>query len=177
MRSRRKRRARPSAAASADVRLALDALRWIVQALRTEGRPAGPRLSSAQLFALQQIADHPHASINDVAALTFTHQSSVSVAIQRLVGRRLVAKTTASDDRRRLSLVVTTEGRRVLRRAPPAAQERLIAAIAALPADVRRALSKSLAVIAGTMTPAGGMPHPPMFFEDSAQDQKKHGGA
>src|SRR5437868_954434 len=56
-----------------DVRVALDAFRHIVQALRV-GR-AGERhagLGSAQVFALQQIAEHPDASINDVAALTRT---------------------------------------------------------------------------------------------------------
>ena len=69
------------------MRAALDAFRHIVQALRVgrAGEDAGG-LGSAQLFALQQIAEHPDASINDVAALTFTHQSSVSVVIQRLVG-------------------------------------------------------------------------------------------
>ena len=80
-----------AATASADVRAVLDAFRRIVQALRVDGRHGGrdARLTTAQLFALQQIADHPHASINDLAALTFTHQSSVSVVVQRLVRRRL----------------------------------------------------------------------------------------
>src|SRR5437762_2112069 len=101
---------------SSEVRTALDAFRRIVQALRVGARAgerrAGP--SSAQLFALQQIAEHPGASINDVAALTFTHQSSVSVVIQRLVAQRLVAKVAASHDRRQLNLEITAAGRRVL---------------------------------------------------------------
>ena len=108
--------------------------RRIVQALRA-GR-AGERragLSSAQLFALQQIAEHPGASINDVAALTFTHQSSVSVVIQRLVDSGSSPKVPASDDRRRQRARGDGEGRRALRRAPVAVQEHLIAAIAALP--------------------------------------------
>src|SRR5437764_1001235 len=87
----------------ADVREALDAFRRIVQALRLGGHESerGARLSSAQLFALQQIAEHPRISINELAARTFTHQSSVSVVVQRLVRRKLVAKVAASDDRRR----------------------------------------------------------------------------
>src|SRR3954449_12172633 len=73
----------PDSATLPDVREALDALRHIVQGLRV-GRAGGHRggLSSAQLFALQQIGEHPDASVNDIAALTFTHQSSVSVVIQ-----------------------------------------------------------------------------------------------
>jgi DNA-binding MarR family transcriptional regulator len=149
-----------------DVRRTLDALRRIVQTLRTAGR-AGERrvgLSSAQLFALQRIADHPGASVNDIAASTFTHQSSVSVVIQRLVDQGLVAKVPSPHDRRRQRLAVTTAGRRVLQRAPAVVQERLIEAIAALPAAERRALSASLERVARFLAPE---PAPPaMLFED-----------
>ena len=130
-----------------------------------EGR-AG--LSSAQLFALQQIGEHPGASINEVAALTFTHQSSVSVVIQNLVARRLVATVAAPHDRRRQQLELTVAGRRVLRRAPVVVQERLITAIAALPAAERRTLARALGAVARLVTPKGAAPHPPMLFEDGA---------
>jgi DNA-binding MarR family transcriptional regulator len=153
--------------AHADVRVALDAFRHIVQALRVGrvGEDCGG-LGSAQLFALQQIAEHPDASINDVAALTCTHQSSVSVVIQRLVRQRLVAKVVSSQDRRRQRLAVTAKGRRLLGRAPVAVQEHLIAAIAALPVTDRRALARSLSAVARLVAPEGVAPHPPMFFED-----------
>lgn len=160
--------ARTRARAASDVRAALDAFRRIVQSLRVDQR-AGSRptsLSSAQLFALQQIAEHPQASINDLAALTFTHQSSVSVVIQRLVRRRLVAKVAARDDRRRQCLALTAGGRRVLQRAPVATQERLINAISVLPAAERRQLARSLRAVALAVAPEGAAPHPPMFFEE-----------
>jgi DNA-binding MarR family transcriptional regulator len=152
--------------AAADLQIALDAFRRIVQALRMDRGSARrpPGVSSAQLFALQRLAEHPGASINDLAALTFTHQSSVSVVVQRLVEQHLVARTTASDDRRRQSLEVTAQGRRLLRRAPAAVQERLIAALASLSAAERRALAGSLVHIADIVAP--GQPAPPMFFED-----------
>jgi len=156
-----------------DVRVALDAFRRIVQALRV-GR-AGDRaagLGSAPLFALQQIAEHPDASVNDVAVLTCTHQSSVSVVIQRLVRQRLVAKVASSQDRRRQQLVVTARGRRLLDRAPVAVQEHLIAAIAALPAADRRALARSLSAVAQLVAPPGAAPHPPMFFEDDIGQER-----
>ncbi|MCU1384698.1 MAG: hypothetical protein JWL71_3395 [Acidobacteria bacterium] len=157
---------RPPAAAPPGVRRALDALRHIVQTLRV-GR-AGERrtgLSSAQLFALQQIADHPDASVNDLAALTFTHQSSVSVVIQRLVRQGLVAKVPADDDRRRQRLTLTRKGRRLLDRAPVAVQQHLIAAIAALPAADRRVLARALGAIVARIAPHDQTAHPPMFFE------------
>jgi DNA-binding MarR family transcriptional regulator len=150
-----------------DVRVALDAFRCIVQALRaSRGGTRQTQLGSAQLFALQTIAEHPGASVNEVAALTFTHQSSVSVVIQRLVAQGLVAKVASSDDRRRQRLGATAKGRRVLGRAPAAAQGHLIAAIAALPAAERRAFAKSLSAVARLVSPPGPARTPPMFFEE-----------
>jgi DNA-binding MarR family transcriptional regulator len=159
---------------TADVRAALDALRQIVQTLRV-GRAGEQRagLSSAQLFALQQIAEHPGASVNDVAALTFTHQSSVSVVIQRLVRQRLVAKVAASEDRRRHQLAVTVEGRRLLSRAPVAVQEHLIAAIAALGATERRVLARTLGKIARRIASGDGSAGPPMFFEGDGEPRPR----
>jgi DNA-binding MarR family transcriptional regulator len=151
---------------SSDMRSALDAFRRIVQALRAGGEIGHPGgVSSAQLFALAQIAEHPGVSINDLAALTFTHQSSVSIVVQRLVGRRLVAKVAARSDRRKQTLMITPAGRRVLQRAPVVVQEKLIAAISSLPVAERRRFSKSLAKIATAIAPEAGR-HPPMLFEE-----------
>src|SRR5262245_6090284 len=165
---------------SSEVRAALDGLRRIVQALRTGGRSEGGRrssLPSAQLFALQQIAEHPSASINDLAALTFTHQSSVSVVIQRLVERKLVRKITAKDDRRRQALALTAGGRRLLGRAPVAMPERLIAAIRVLPPGDRKILARSLTAIAQKVAPQRARQHPAMFFEDGKNARRTKVGS
>jgi|SRR5579871_2043263 len=144
---------RPRAETDSDVALSIDALRRIVQALRTAGRRAEARgLGGAQLFVLRQIADHPGASINDIAALTFTDQSTVSVLIQRLVDGRLVSRAPAADDRRRRVLAITKKGHATIRRSPPAIQDRLIAAIAALPPAERRDLSRALSHLAVAVT-------------------------
>ena len=158
------------------MRTALDAFRRIVQSLRLGAGDVERRtgLSSAQLFALQQIADHPSLSINDLAALTYTHQSSVSVVVKRLVARRLVAKIAAAEDRRRQRLAVTAKGRRALRRAPAAVQERLIAALAALSAADRRALARALGHLARAVAPeSGATPHAPMLFEETAGRRRR----
>ncbi len=164
---------RPAArsASDADVRTALDALRRIIQALRLAAPAASRRgrLSSAQLFALQQIAEHPGASVNDVAALTFTHQSSVSVVIQRLVAGGLVAKVAVDEDRRRQRLDVTARGRRALADTPAAVQERLIDAIAGLASEKRRALAGALSMVARAVTPRDAGAHPPMLLEENAR--------
>ena len=161
----------------AEVRQALDAFRRIVQSLRLGAGEVERRtgLSSAQLFALQLIADHPSLSINDLAALTYTHQSSVSVVVQRLVARRLVVKVAAADDKRRQRLELTARGRRARHRAPAAVQERLIAAVAALSAADRRALARTLGRVARAIAP-DGVTVVPMLFEETAADRRRRIG-
>ena len=161
-----------------EVRHVLDSFRSIVQALRMDGRDVvgGARLSSAQLFALQRIAERPSASINEIAALTFTHQSSVSVVVQKLVERGFVSKIAASDDGRRQSLALTAAGRRVLQRTPAAVQERLIDAIAALSSSERQALARTLEKVARSVAPEGAGTYPPMFFEEGANASANKSG-
>jgi DNA-binding MarR family transcriptional regulator len=139
-----------------------------VQTLRTSSRDVerGGGISGAQLFALQQLAATPGASITELAARTFTHPSSVSVVVQRLVERRLVAKVSGPNDRRRAHLAITSQGAALLRRAPAPVQARLVAAIEALSAPRRRMLAEMLSEIARTMNAperAG------MFFEDGGR--------
>jgi DNA-binding MarR family transcriptional regulator len=157
-----------SVSPDADVRTALDAFRRIVQALRTGSRETERvvGLSSAQLFALQQLAVRPGMSINELAAVTFTHQSSVSVVVQRLVERKLVVKVASRDDRRRAQLALTEAGTALLRRSPEPVQDRLIAAIGSLNDTERRALAHSLTEVARAI---GAPAAAPMFFEDGRQ--------
>ena len=152
---------------STDIRRVLDALRRVVQALRVAAPRAG--LSSAQLFALQQIAEHPASSINDLAALTYTHQSSVSVVVRRLVDRGLVAKVVAPSDRRRQCLALTAKGNRALSRAPAPVQRRLIAAIARLSRAERRQLASALDAVASAVAPDTLQTHPAMLFEEEGR--------
>jgi DNA-binding MarR family transcriptional regulator len=148
--------------------LALDAIRRIVQALRTSARQAERELgvSGAQLFVLHTLAERPAASLNDLAARTFTHQSSVSVVVHRLVRRGLVSRTRSPDDGRRVQLALTPRGRAVLRAAPEIAQLRLIRALHDLPERDRRALTRILGHIVRRMGAPG---RPALFFEDLAR--------
>jgi DNA-binding MarR family transcriptional regulator len=159
-------------ALSADLRAALDAFRRIIQTLRQSSREAEQRvgLSAAQLFALQQLAAMSGASVNDLAATTFTHQSSVSVVVQRLVARKLVAKVISQDDRRRVRLAITDAGRALLRRSPEPVQDRLIAGIAALPSSQRQAFVVALTTIAETVSERADPP--PMLFEDQKRGRR-----
>jgi DNA-binding MarR family transcriptional regulator len=149
---------------AAETRAILDGIRRIVRTLHEASRAAEKQvgLTGAQLFVLQRLAEAPGASLNDLAAKTHTHQSSVSAVVSRLVERGLVLRAPAAADHRRLELRLSAEGRRVVTRAPDAAQARLIRAIEQMPAVRRRALMQSLLALTSAMDLAGR--EPVMFF-------------
>ncbi len=144
----------------------LDAIRHIVHALRESSRWTETRLglSSAQIFVLQKLAAAPAASVNELAARTHTHQSSVSTVVTRLVERGLVRRMRSGTDRRSVGLSLSARGARLARRAPDAPQERLVRGIEQLSAPRRRALASTLGELAVAVDAADRMPA--MFFED-----------
>jgi DNA-binding MarR family transcriptional regulator len=147
----------------------MDALRRIVQALRRASaryeRDAG--LTSAQMFILKTLSARPGGSVNDLAAATHTHQSTVSEVAARLEARGLIERRPAPSDRRRVELRLSPDGERLI--APkqptdaPTPQEALLAAIAALPAAKRDALAEGLSALIATAGLAGETPS--LFFE------------
>jgi DNA-binding MarR family transcriptional regulator len=131
----------------------LDSIRRIVRLLREGSRVAEEMvgLSAAQLFVLQRL-DTPHSlSLNELAARTLTHQSSVSVVVRRLVERGLVQRKPAEHDARRLDLSLTKRGQALLARAPTLAQDRIIAAVAGLPSPQRRSLTTGLEALVNAL--------------------------
>ena len=74
----------------------MNAVRSIVRALRINTRAIESQMgiSLAQLFVLQQLADRPANSLNELAERTATHQRSVSVVVRRLVDNGYVSRTT-----------------------------------------------------------------------------------
>ena len=148
------------------IRTAMDALRRIVRVIREAARGAEKQagISGAQVFVMHCLGASGPLTISELAAATMTHQSSVSVVVQRLVERGLVTRGVSDDDRRRREVELTAAGRRLLRRTPDAAQTRLIAGMNALPTTARRDLAAHLVALVHTM----GADREPadMFFED-----------
>jgi DNA-binding MarR family transcriptional regulator len=161
-----RRRARPSGSHTREV---LDAIRRIVQALRESSRLAESRvgLSGAQLFVLRTAAESPGLSLNELAARTRTHQSSVSAVVTRLARKGLVRKRIADGDARRVEIRLLSSGRRRIDRAPQSAQERLVASVDALPGAERARLAITLDRLAVGM--ALPRRRPAMFFEEPAR--------
>lgn len=148
----------------------LDAIRRIIRVLRLSSRRSEREfgIGSAQLFVLQQLADSPAASINELADRTYTHQSSVSVVVRRLVEQGLVIRRPATDDRRRRELKLTTAGKRLVTRAPVTGQLRLINALRTLPEPQLRQLERLLDRLVRSMG-ASGEPAEMMFLDESSR--------
>lgn len=146
---------------------ALDALRAIVRALRLNSHVVERRigLTGAQLFVLQQLAEAPARSMNELAARTLTHQSSVSVVVSRLVERGLVTREASPADARRTEIALSPRGRAMLKRAPVTVQSQLIAGMRKLPAARLRALAAGLEqwIRASGIESA----NPPLLMEDA----------
>jgi DNA-binding MarR family transcriptional regulator len=160
------RRGPKSEAHRKEVTAVVDGLRRIVRALHRSHRLAEQKfdLSAAQLLVLQRLAEVPSLSVNELADRTFTHQSTVSVVVTRLVGRGLVRRNRADDDARRAELALTASGRVLLQRAMSSALAQLIDALDAMPTSRLHVIGGCLD---GVVDALGVGDEPPgMFFED-----------
>jgi MarR family transcriptional regulator, lower aerobic nicotinate degradation pathway regulator len=157
-----------------ETRLVLDSLRLLVRALRVSAREAERTagVSGAQLFVLQTLNETNVASIGELALRTHTDQSSVSVVVDRLARRALVARAESKADRRRVEIRLTASGRSLLRKSPESTQTRLISAVMELPRETRQNLGAALGELAQTM---GILGEPRMFFEDDPRPRRKAG--
>jgi DNA-binding MarR family transcriptional regulator len=150
----------------AEIISVVDSLRSIVQSLRISGRFAEQQagISSAQLFILEELAERPAQSINELAERTFTHQSSVSMVVSRLAESRLVSRTSAPGDARRLLISLTPAGRALLKKAPDTAQARLIDGLRTLDKVELRGLADYLSTLDEILV-------------ESTAESRKHGGS
>lgn len=151
---------------SDDVTRSLDAIRAVVRALRLNTRAIELKIgiSLAQLFVLQQVAERPAESLNDLAERTATHQSSVSVVVRRLVDRGLVSRSSSTIDKRRVQIAATPKGQALLADAPRTIQGRLMMGLDAMTPAERNKLAELLEQWLG----AAGISYasPPMMGEE-----------
>jgi DNA-binding MarR family transcriptional regulator len=151
----------------------MNAVRSIVRALRINTRAIELKMgiSLAQLFVLQQLAEKPADSLNELADRTATHQSSVSVVVRRLVERGYVTRTASSADKRRIEIAVTQSGRELLAGAPMTIQTQLVNALRDMPREDQNSLADLLErwLIAAKIDFAS----PPMLGEDDSESRSK----
>lgn len=149
-----------------EIRKSLDALRRMVKELRVGSRTVERihGLSSAQLFVLQKLNEAAKPlSINEIAARTQTHQSSVSVVVSRLAENGWALRQSSPNDGRQVELSLSAKGRALLKKAPRTAQEELVSALQKMPAAKR----KKLAALLSEWVELAGFSEgiPPMFYE------------
>jgi DNA-binding MarR family transcriptional regulator len=144
----------------------MNAIRSVVRALRLNTRSIEGKLgiSLAQLFVLQQLADKPADSLNELAERTATHQSSVSVVVRRLVEHGLVTRVASTADRRRVQIALTPAGHATLRNAPPTVQNDLMVGMSRLTLAQRATLAELLEL--WILASGVDLAAPPMIFED-----------
>lgn len=151
----------------------MNAVRSIVRALRINTRAIELKMgiSLAQLFVLQQLAEKPADSLNELADRTATHQSSVSVVVRRLVERGYVTRTASPADKRRIEIAVTQSGRDLLAGAPMTIQTQLVNALRDMPREDQNALADLLErwLISAKIDFAS----PPMLGEDESENRSK----
>ncbi len=147
-------------------RIILDCLRRIVQALRQSSSESERAfgLNGAQAWVLRAIADHQGASVNTIAALTFTHQSTVSEIVAKLEAKGMVSRTRSTEDGRKVELRLTEDGARAVGQGLRSGNEMLMAAVQGLPPETAAQLAMGLT----TLADAAGVADKParMFFED-----------
>ncbi len=141
------------------------ALRHIIRAVRVASHEAEATLgiSGAQLFVLQQLVDNPRISLRELASLTLTDQSSVSVVVARLVRRRLVARKISAADARRVEVSLTAKGQALLKQAPDSIQVRLLRSFKGVPSKELVAFQKTLTRVVKGLAPGAGPAE--LFFE------------
>lgn len=158
--------------AAPDSAAIMDCIRQIVHALHVGSHAAQKYmgLSGAQLFVLQTLAAGESMSVNELAARTHTHQSSVSGVLSRLMEAKLVRRTISPTDARRAEVSVTASGRQLLETTIVTPQQRVLEALNRLD-SVRlrtfRELLENLVHDSGI-----GADVVPMFFEHTTTKQK-----
>jgi len=147
---------------------ALQSVRALVQSLSDSAASVERKtgLSNAQLFLLQQIRAHHRPTVNDLATLAMTTQSTVSIVLSRLERRGLVVRKRSATDARSVVLQLTVAGKRVLERSPAPATSKVLRALRRLAPDQLRALSRGLSALGRELGFDDG--RAPMLFESAA---------
>lgn len=128
--SRRAGRTRGAAAPPLpdDAAQIVDGLRRVVRAIELYSQEVykGFGLTGPQLWALKTLSRRGPLATTDLARALAVQPSTLSVLVNRLERRGLVARRRSREDRRFVELALTPKGAALAARAPEAAQGRLL---------------------------------------------------
>jgi DNA-binding MarR family transcriptional regulator len=148
---------RTGAPTTAEVAAAVvDSAQLVLRLVRAEVlRRRSVKLSLTQLRALDYLSANPDTSLSAVADYVGLALPSVSVLIDGLAKRALVARLAPSGDRRRLRLRVTATGKAALRKALDAARSAVADRLADLAPRDRALVARAMARISAAAAPRG----------------------
>lgn len=158
---------------SVESRNILDGIRRLVQSIRLASRDSEKKvgLSAAQLFVLHRLGEEEGLSINELAERTLTHQSSVSVVVQKLGEKKLILRSRSASDGRQSEVSLSAKGRKLLKKAPHAVQDNLLDAMKQMKPASRKMLSDSLSEF---LTKAGlSDTTATLFFDEGGAKERK----
>lgn len=101
-------------------------------------------VTAPQLACLLRIAARDRTTVTDLASELTLSASTLVGIVDRLESRGFVRRERSSRDRRQIFIFATKEGRDLLGRTPSPLQERLAAALGALPGAEREEIAKAL---------------------------------
>jgi DNA-binding MarR family transcriptional regulator len=132
---------------------ALKRFRQIFKAVQQHSQRVEQRcgLTSAQLWAVSELARCPGQRVSDVASAMSIHPSTASNLLDKLEKRGIVRKERQSDDQRVVRLSLTDCGQQILANAPQPAEGILQSALFALPDPVLRSLLDTLDLLVSKM--------------------------
>jgi DNA-binding MarR family transcriptional regulator len=131
----------------------VEGVRRLVNALSESARAVERRtgITNAQLFLLRQVEREAELTINELAALALTQQSTVSLLVKKLERAGYVQRKRSAADARRVCVTLTSRGRALARRAPDPPLARMMRALEETPAADVEALIRGVAALLKTM--------------------------
>lgn len=101
-------------------------------------------ITHAQFVLLRHLWWNPGSTVSQVADSMGISRPAATQAVERLVQRGLVRRSTDTGDRRRLRLGLTPRGEELVRSLSGALAERLAAIVGRMPPDARLALARGV---------------------------------
>lgn len=132
---------------------ALKQFRLIFRAVQQHSQWVEQRcgLTSAQLWAIAELAHRPGQRVSDLAAAMLIHPSTASNLLDKLEKRGYVSKERHHRDQRVVRLTLTAKALETLAKAPQPAKGILQTALFNLPAAVLRSLVNDLDALVAAM--------------------------
>lgn len=103
------------------------------------------RVSSAQMAALCELAEHPGISVSDLANALALHQSTISNLMDKLLQKQLIRRKPDNNDARMVRLYLTPASKRVVLTSSSASHNVLLDTLERLSLKTLRLLDRELA--------------------------------